>query len=276
MRWISRSRSMVRPVRVGQLVERGLPLQLLGHLPLDAQHPVHVLDHVHRDADGAGLVGDGPGDGLADPPRGVGRELEALRVVELLDRPHQAEVALLHQVEQEHPPADVALGDRHHEPEVGLDELGAGHLPVARPGAARRRRSQAGSSTSDVAIRSSASCPASMRWASSRSSSPVSRLTRPISLRYSRTVSDVPPSPLRSPPDAEGRRCAGATSGRGRRCRPPDGPGPSVGVTSSSSTSSSTRMPRLRQPGAHGGDDVLGQLDLRHHRGRRRPPRPSR
>jgi len=31
-----------------------------------------------------------------------------------------------------------------------------------------------------------------MRCASSRSSSPVSRLTRPISLRYSRTVSDVP------------------------------------------------------------------------------------
>ena len=62
--------------------------------------PVHALDHVDRDADRAGLVGDGAGDGLADPPRGVGGELEALGVVELLDRPHQAEVALLDQVEE--------------------------------------------------------------------------------------------------------------------------------------------------------------------------------
>ena len=32
----------------------------------------HRLDHVDRDADGAGLVGDGPGDRLANPPGGVG------------------------------------------------------------------------------------------------------------------------------------------------------------------------------------------------------------
>src|SRR4051794_15352422 len=41
-----------------------------------------------------------PGDRLADPPGGVGGELEALAPVELLDRVHQAEVALLDEVEQ--------------------------------------------------------------------------------------------------------------------------------------------------------------------------------
>ena len=81
------------------------------HLALHPQHPVHALDHVHRDADRAGLVGDRAGDRLADPPRGVRRELEALGVVELVDRPHQAEVALLDEVEELHAPTAVALGD---------------------------------------------------------------------------------------------------------------------------------------------------------------------
>ena len=44
------------------------------------------------------------------------------RVIELLDRLHQAEVALLDQVEEEHPPADVALGDGDDQAQVGLGE----------------------------------------------------------------------------------------------------------------------------------------------------------
>ena len=100
-----------RGAALGQLVDRRLALELLMHLALDAQHLVHGLDHVHRDADGARLVGDRAGDGLADPPRGVRRELEALGVVELLDRTHQAEVALLDEVEEQHAATDVALGD---------------------------------------------------------------------------------------------------------------------------------------------------------------------
>src|SRR5918992_1933368 len=62
------------------LLGGGLAAQVLEELTLDADELVDRLDHVHRDADGAGLVGDGPGDGLADPPGGVGGELEALVV----------------------------------------------------------------------------------------------------------------------------------------------------------------------------------------------------
>ena len=102
MRSSSRTRSGSSCTRSGQLVDRRLALELLVQLALGPDHPVHVLDHVHRDADRAGLVGDRAGDRLADPPRGVRRELEALGVVELVDRPHQAEVALLDQVEQLH------------------------------------------------------------------------------------------------------------------------------------------------------------------------------
>ena len=97
-------------------------------LALGPDDPVHVLDHVHRDADRARLVGDRAGDRLADPPRGVRRELEALGVVELVDRPHQAEVALLDQVEQLHAPARVALGDADDEAQVGLGQLALGPL----------------------------------------------------------------------------------------------------------------------------------------------------
>src|SRR5450759_6039124 len=73
------------------------------------------FDHVHRDADRPGLVGKGTGDGLPDPPRRVGRELEALVMVELLDPAHEAHVAFLDEVEEGHAAADVLLGDRHDE-----------------------------------------------------------------------------------------------------------------------------------------------------------------
>src|SRR5699024_3167940 len=63
------------------------------------------------------------GDGLTDPPRGVGRELVALRVVELLDGTDQTEVALLDEIKESHATTGVALGQRHHEAEVRLKEV---------------------------------------------------------------------------------------------------------------------------------------------------------
>ena len=132
---ISRTRAGDMSTLSRQLLDGGLALELLDHLALDPVHLVDRLDHVHRDADGAGLVGDGPGDGLADPPGGVGGELEPLGPVELLDGPHQAEVPLLDEVEDLHAPAHVALGDRHDQPEVRLGELGLGVLALAgQPG----------------------------------------------------------------------------------------------------------------------------------------------
>ena len=95
----------------------------LQQLALDAHELVDGLHHVHGDADGAGLIGDGARDGLADPPGGVRRELEALRVVELLDGADEAEVALLDKVEEQHAASYVALGDGHDETQVRLDKL---------------------------------------------------------------------------------------------------------------------------------------------------------
>jgi hypothetical protein len=105
--------------------------QVPDQLAPDAAELVDDLHRVHRDADGAGLVGHRAGDGLPDPPGGVGGELVAPGVVELLDRADQADVALLDQVEERHAPAGVALGDRHHQPQVGLHQVVLGALSVA-------------------------------------------------------------------------------------------------------------------------------------------------
>jgi hypothetical protein len=69
------------------------------------------------------LVRQRAGDRLANPPGRVRRQLEAERVVELLDRPDQAEVALLDQVEERHAGLRVVARDRHHETQVRLDQL---------------------------------------------------------------------------------------------------------------------------------------------------------
>ena len=78
---------------------------------------------MHRDADGARLVGDRAGDRLADPPGGVGRELVAAAVFELVDRLHQADVAFLDQVEELQAAVGVFLGDGDDEAQVGLHHL---------------------------------------------------------------------------------------------------------------------------------------------------------
>ena len=109
--------------RLADLLHGRLATEFREQLARDADHPVDRLHHVDRDPDRAGLVGDGPRDGLADPPVGIRRELEAALVVELLDRPDQADVALLDQVEQAHPAADVLLGDRDDEAEVRAGQL---------------------------------------------------------------------------------------------------------------------------------------------------------
>jgi hypothetical protein len=116
---------------LGQDGRIGLEAELLQVLAADAVHLVDRLDHVHRDADGARLVGDRAGDGLADPPGGVGRELVAAAVFELVHRLHQADVAFLDQVEELQAAVGVLLGDRDHQAQVGLDHF---LLGVARGG----------------------------------------------------------------------------------------------------------------------------------------------
>ncbi len=98
-----------------------------------AHQLVDGLDHVHRDADGARLVGDRAGDRLADPPGGIGREFVAAAVFELIDRLHQADIAFLDQIEELQAAVGVFLGDGDDEAQIGLDHflLGAAGFALA-------------------------------------------------------------------------------------------------------------------------------------------------
>ena len=126
-----RASSIVQSGRAGRFFDRRLAAQLLQQLPRDVAHAAHGLDHVDRNANRAALVGHGPGDRLANPPRGVRAELEAAAIFELIDRPHQAGVAFLNQIQERQAAVAVLLGDRHDQPQVAFRQPALGLLILA-------------------------------------------------------------------------------------------------------------------------------------------------
>ena len=105
------------------LIGGRLASELLKHLTGVTRHLMDRLDHMNGYTNGPCLIGYCAGYRLPYPPSGVGRELVALLIVELLDSLHKSEVALLDQIEEEHSLADVALRDADDESEVRLYEL---------------------------------------------------------------------------------------------------------------------------------------------------------
>ena len=161
MRRMSRTSRGVHSSSRGDLLRRRLAAERLDELALDVDDLVELLDHVDRDADRPALVGDRARDRLADPPRRVRRELVAAAVVELLDRADEAQRALLDEVQEGQAAAEVALGDRDDEAQVGLD-----HVRLGRP--CRRAR---------------------CAWPARPPAAAVSSGTRPIERRYRRSES---------------------------------------------------------------------------------------
>ena len=93
------------------------------HLALCTDDLVDRLDHVHRNTDRAGLVRDGPGNRLTDPPGCIGREFVTATVFEFIDRLHQADIAFLDQIQELQATVGVFLRDGDHEAQVGLDHF---------------------------------------------------------------------------------------------------------------------------------------------------------
>ena len=115
---------------LGDLLRRGVVAQLLEQLTGDPDHLVYGLHHMDRDADGAGLIGNGPGDSLTNPPGGVSGEFKALHIVKLLHCLNQTQIALLNQVQELHATAHIPLGDGHHQPQIGLSQPLPGPFPL--------------------------------------------------------------------------------------------------------------------------------------------------
>src|SRR5262249_52337122 len=78
---------------LGDLFRGRFTAELLDQRARGADQLVDRFDHMHRDANGAGLIGDSSSDRLADPPRRIGRELVTASVLELVNGFHQADVA---------------------------------------------------------------------------------------------------------------------------------------------------------------------------------------
>src|SRR5262245_4367565 len=90
-----------RYFHLGRDLFRGrLAAELLDELAGGPDELVDGLDHVYGDADGAGLVGDRPGNRLADPPGRVRREFVTAPIFELIDSFHQPDIAFLDQVQE--------------------------------------------------------------------------------------------------------------------------------------------------------------------------------
>src|SRR5258706_2973815 len=81
------------------------------------------VDDMHGESDGFCLIRKAAADRLPDPPGGVGGELVAAAILELVDPLHQADIAFLDQVEELQAAVGVFLGDRDHEAQVRLHHL---------------------------------------------------------------------------------------------------------------------------------------------------------
>ena len=90
--------------------------------------PVEQAGLVQRNPYHVGLLGDGLENRLADPPHGIGDELEAAGLVKLLRCLDEADVALVDQVRQTQALVLVLLGYRHNKAQVGIDKLVKGLL----------------------------------------------------------------------------------------------------------------------------------------------------
>src|SRR4051794_9437225 len=108
--------------RIGQLLQRGILLQLHRQLTLDAGQLAGALRHVRRQADRAAGVVQAALQRLTDPDRRVRREAEALAPIELLGRPDQSEHALLDQIAHGQALALVLARHVDDEAQVRIDE----------------------------------------------------------------------------------------------------------------------------------------------------------
>ena len=124
----------MRPAQLGHFFDAGLRAVKLAEVAVDVADLAHLFDHVHGHANRAALVGDGPADGLANPPGGIGGEAEAAGVFELVHRPHQTRVSLLDQIEEAQAAVAIALGDGDDQAEVAGDQVAAGRLVGTCPG----------------------------------------------------------------------------------------------------------------------------------------------
>src|SRR5690606_4640471 len=104
----------------GKLFRCRLPADFMQHLARGTHQLVDRLDHMHRNTDGARLVGNRTRDRLTDPPCRISGELVTAAIFELIHRLHQADIAFLNEIKKLQPAIGVFLRDGNNETKVRL------------------------------------------------------------------------------------------------------------------------------------------------------------
>ena len=115
--------STERPVDIGDLLGRRLAAQLLPQVSDVRTMRERSAVRLSGTRTVRPVARERGEDRLADPPHGVGDELDALVGIELPRGGEQADVALADQVGEREAAVLVLLGDRDDEAEVALDQL---------------------------------------------------------------------------------------------------------------------------------------------------------
>ena len=108
------------------LFRSGLPTKFLDEAARGSNKFVDGFDHVHWNADGSGLISYRSGDGLADPPCGVGGKLVATTVFELIHCFHQPNIPLLNEIQELKTAVGILFGDRNNQTQIRLHQLPLG------------------------------------------------------------------------------------------------------------------------------------------------------
>src|SRR5690606_7962975 len=84
---------------------------------------VNCFHHVYRNTNSSRLVSNSASNCLPNPPSSISGKLKASTPVILLHRFHQANVSLLNQIKQGQSTAYVFLSNRHHQPQVSINQF---------------------------------------------------------------------------------------------------------------------------------------------------------
>ncbi len=107
---------------LGDLLDRGVALQLDGQLGDGLADAVQQVGLLLRQAERPGLIREGMNDGLAHPPDGIRDELDVLAGIEALGSLDESDIALVDQIQEGQSAAAVFLGKGDHEAQVGLHQ----------------------------------------------------------------------------------------------------------------------------------------------------------
>ena len=104
----------------GDFLRSWLPPKFLYQLSGSANETVDRLHHMHRNADGTGLVCNCPGNCLANPPCCISREFIAFAVIKFFHSFDESQISFLNQIQELHAASHVLFGNAYYKTEICL------------------------------------------------------------------------------------------------------------------------------------------------------------